>query len=90
LRSVGTVFGQAADRLAGPRTDTPLGETAAAVPSLQTAAACRNAQAEIAVETAAVADCAHQFSESLKTSALWYDSRYQAAAEAMTKVEPRN
>lgn len=86
LHSAATSFDHAADGLGGLQADAPLSQAAAAVPSLQTAAASRKAQSEIVAETAAVADGAHQFSENLETAARWYDRRDQAAAEAIKKI----
>jgi nitrate/nitrite transporter NarK len=86
LRSAGTSFGQAADELGGLRADAPLSDAAAVVPALQTAAACRKTQSDIAAETAAVADGARQFSENLATAARWYEKRDQAGAEAIEKI----
>lgn len=87
LHSAGTSFGQAADQLAGLRADAPLTDAAAAVPSLQTAAACLKVQSDVAAETMAVADGARQFSENLETAARWYDKRDQAAADAIEKID---
>jgi hypothetical protein len=86
LRSAATSFGQAADGMSALHADAPLSDAAAAVPSLQTGAACGKAQADIAAETATVADGARQFSENLQAAARWYDSRDQAAAEAIEKT----
>ena len=87
LHSAATSFGQAADGLAGLQADTPLNEAAAAVPSLQTGAACGRAQVDIAAETTAVAADARRFSENLATAAHWYHKRDQTAAEALEKIE---
>jgi Excreted virulence factor EspC, type VII ESX diderm len=74
LRSAGTSFGQAADGLGSLQADTPLSDSAAAVPSLQAAVAWRKAQSDVAAETAAVSDGARQFSENLEAAARWYRS----------------
>jgi hypothetical protein len=87
LYSAATSFGQAADGLGNLQAGAPLGDAAAAVPSLQTGAACGKAQADIAAETAAVADGARQFGNSLETAARWYDTRDEAAAEAIEKID---
>jgi hypothetical protein len=68
------------------RANASLGDVAAAVPSLQTAAACLEAQSEVAAETAAVADGARQFGDNLGTAARWYEKRDQAAADAIKKI----
>jgi hypothetical protein len=87
LRSAGASFGEAAEGLGSLRADAPLGDAAATVPSMQTAAACVAAQSDVAAATAAVADGARQFSENLQTAARWYETRDQAAGEAITKIE---
>lgn len=89
LHSAGTSFGRAADGLGGLQADAPLGDAAAAVPSLQTAAACLDAQSDVAAATAEVADGARGFSENLQTAARWYEKRDQAAADAITKIDRR-
>jgi len=87
LHSAGTLFGQVADGLGMLDADASLGDAAAAVPSLQTAAACLAAQSDLAAATEEVADGARQFSENLQTAARWYEKRDQAAADAITKIE---
>lgn len=87
LHSAGTSFGHAADGLGSLQADASLGAAAAAVPSLQTAAACRTARSDVAAATAEVAEGARQLSENLHTAARWYEMRDQAAAEAITKIE---
>jgi hypothetical protein len=87
LRSVGTSFGKAGDGLRSLHPDASLAAAAAAVSSLQTAAACVAAQSEVAAATAEVADDARHFSENLLTAACWYDTRDQAGAEAIAKIE---
>ena len=85
LRSAATSFDKAAAGVSGLHADACLSDAAASVPSLQTGAACRKAQSEVAAETAAVADGARQFSENLATAARWYAQRDQVAAEAIKK-----
>jgi len=87
LYSAGTSFGQVADGLGSLRADAPLAEAATAVSSLQTAAACRAAQSDVAAATSEVADGARQFGESVQAAARWYEMRDQAAAAAITKIE---
>jgi hypothetical protein len=86
LNSAATSFDHAADGLGNLRADAPLSEAAAAVPALQTGAACGTAQTDIAAETAAVAGGARRFSEDLRTAARWYETRDRAAAEAIEKT----
>jgi hypothetical protein len=86
IDSAGTAFGQAGDALGNLHADAPLGDAAAAVPALQTAAACRTAQSEVAAESSAVADGARQFSENLGSAARWYEKRDRAAADAIEKI----
>jgi excreted virulence factor EspC (type VII ESX diderm) len=90
LRSAGTSFGQAADGLAHLSADAPLSDAAAAVPSLQTAAACRDAETKVAAETAAVAEGVRQFSESLGSAARSYERRDEAAAGGIENIEMPN
>ena len=87
LHSAGTLFGQVADGVEMLHADASLGDAAAAVPSLQTAAACLAAQSDVAAATAEVADGARRFSDNLQTAASWYEKRDQAAADAITKIE---
>jgi hypothetical protein len=86
LRSAGTSFGEAADGLGRLQPDASLGDAAAAVPNLQTAAACVAAQHAVADATAEAADGARRFSENLQTAARWYENRDRAAAEAISKI----
>ena len=65
--------------------DAPLSDAAAAVPSLQTAAACRDAETKVAAEVAAVAEGARAFGESLAAAAQSYEKRDEAAAAAIPK-----
>jgi hypothetical protein len=87
LQTAANSVSGAAEELAGLQADAPLGDAAAAVSRLQTAAACRTAQAEVGRETRAVADGARQFGENLAKAARWYETRDEAAAEAITKIE---
>ena len=87
LQSAATSFGQATDGLRGLHAEAALSDAAAAVPSLQTAAACLTARSDVAAETVALADGARQFSDNLGTAARWYEKRDQAAAEAINEIE---
>ena len=87
LQSAATSFDQAADGLGSLHAEAPLGDAAAAVPSLQTAAACLEARSDVAGETIALADGVRQFSENLGAAARWYENRDQAGAEAIEKIE---
>ncbi|MGX9788713.1 type VII secretion target [Mycobacterium sp. MMS18-G62] len=87
LQTAAEAVGRAADGLSGLQADAPLGDAAAAVSRLHTAEACRRAQADLAAQTAAAADRARQFSESLESAARWYEMRDEAAAEAIKKVD---
>ena len=86
LQNVAELVGRAADRLSGLQADAPLADAATAVSRLQTAEACRKAQADVAAQTAAVADGARQFSENLGAAARWYDMRDEVAAAAIQKT----
>lgn len=87
LTSAGTAFGQAGSGLAGLGADGPLGEAAAAVPRLATAAACQHAQSVIAADTAAAAEAAKTFGSNLNTAASRYETQDQAAASSIDAVE---
>jgi hypothetical protein len=86
LRNAAELVGRAADGLAGLHADAPLGEAAAAVSRLQTADACRKAQADIATRVSAAADGVRQFGENLGSAARWYEMRDEAAANAISKI----
>ena len=86
LHSAATAFDQVADGLGSLQPDARLRDAAAAVPSMQTAAACRGGESEVAAEVAAVSDGARQFSENVEAAARWYEKRDQAAAEAIKKI----
>jgi aspartate/methionine/tyrosine aminotransferase len=86
LRSAGTSFGQVSEGLGNLHADAPLSDAAAAVPSLQTAAACREAESDVAAEVAAVSDGARGFSANLEAAARWYEKRDEAAANAITQT----
>jgi excreted virulence factor EspC (type VII ESX diderm) len=87
LQGAATSFGQAADGLGTLQAAASLGDAAAAVPSLQIAVASLAAQSDVAAETAALADGAREFGDSLGTAARWYEGRDQAAADAIDKIE---
>lgn len=87
LTAAGTVFGQAGAGVAGLGADAPLGEAARAVPALQTAAACLQAQSDVGALTAAVAGAAREFGANLHTAAARYESADAAGRAAIGRVE---
>jgi hypothetical protein len=87
LHSAGTSFDQVADGLGSLQAGAPLGDAAAAVSSLRTAAACRTVQSDVVAATAEAADGARAFSENVQAAARWYEMRDQTAAEAITKID---
>lgn len=87
LTGAGTVFGQAGVGLAGLGADGPLGEAAAAVPQLATAAACQRAQSAIAADTAAAADATKTFGSNLNSAATRYETQDQAAAASIDTAQ---
>jgi hypothetical protein len=87
LTGAGTAFGQAGAGVAGLQADAPLREAANAVPALQTAAACLQAQSDIGALTAAVAGAAREFGANLHTAATRYESADVAGRDAIAKVD---
>jgi hypothetical protein len=87
LKNAAELVAGAADGLSGLRADAPLADAAATVSRLRTAEACRKAHADVAAQTAAVADGARQFGENLGAAARWYEMRDEAAAEAIQKSD---
>jgi phosphosulfolactate synthase (CoM biosynthesis protein A) len=87
LQNAAELVGRAAEGLSGLQADAPLADAAAAVSRLQTAEACRKAQADVAAQTAAVADGARHLGENLGAAARWYEIRDEAAAEAIQKID---
>lgn len=87
LRNVGAAFGEAGDGLAGVQADVPLGDAASAVPQLQTASACRRAQADVAAEMTVLVNGARTYSENLTNAARLYQMRDEASAAAISKIK---
>jgi len=87
LRRVGSNFTGAGDKLAGLRADAPLGDAAAAVPQLQTAAACRAAQSTVAAEMTTIADAARTYGSNLRSAADQYDSTDEASGGTIAGVD---
>jgi hypothetical protein len=87
LRSVGSTFASAGDGLAGLRADAPLGDAAVAVPQLQTAGACREAQSTVAAEMTTIADAARAYGADLKSAAEQYDSTDQTSGGRIGDVD---
>lgn len=87
LRSVGAAFGQAGDGLAAVQADVPLSDAAAAVPQLQTAAACGKAASDVAAAMTAIADGARKYGENVNSAAHQYQTRDEASAEAIRKIK---
>ncbi|MBS9532790.1 ESX-1 secretion-associated protein [Mycobacterium sp. M1] len=86
LDSVAADFSGIGDDLDGLDAGAPLGDAAAGVPQLTTAAACRNAQSTVETDTAALADAARDYAESLHKAATDYRLRDSASAETITRV----
>lgn len=86
LDSAGTAFDHAASGLASLHADSSLGEAAGAVAALQTAGACRNAQAGIGAMTASVAAAARAYGADLKAAASRYETGDRAARDAIAGV----
>lgn len=87
LRTVGSHFTSAGDKLAGLRAEAPLGDAAAAVPQLQAAGACRAAQSAVAAEMTVIADAARTFGSNLSSTAEQYDSTDQGSGSAIAGVD---
>lgn len=83
LTAAGTAFGQVSAGLSGLGADGPLAEAAQAVNELQTGAACRQAQADVAEVTTALAQATQTYAGNLATAAGRYQSEDQAAAESI-------
>jgi hypothetical protein len=88
LRSVGREFERAGHSLSALQADAPLGEASAAVPQLQTGAACQAAQTSVATEMATLAGNAHAYGGKLTTAAQMYETRDRESAEAIKKAMP--
>ncbi|MGY4647171.1 type VII secretion target [Mycobacterium sp. URHB0021] len=88
LRSVGHEFEQAGHSLSALQADAPLGEASAAVPQLQTGAACQAAQTLVAAELATLAGNTHAYGGKLTTAAQTYETRDRESAEAIRKAMP--
>ncbi|MGE2715827.1 hypothetical protein ACQI4L_17360 [Mycolicibacterium litorale] len=87
LGSAGTAFEHAGTGVADLRADVPLGDAEAAVAALQTAAACRQAQSDIAAITAAAAGAVRDYGQDLQTAATRYDTGDRAGRDAVAKVD---
>ncbi|PQD99036.1 ESX-1 secretion-associated protein [Mycobacterium sp. EPG1] len=87
LRRAGEVFVSAAEQFAGLQADAPLGEAAAAVPQLKTAAACIAARTTVATEVAGIAVAARKFGADLVSSANEYDATDEDSARNIDGVE---
>lgn len=83
LMTAGTEFDQAGASLAALGADGPLGDAAAGVPQLATAAASLNAQSAIAAETDEVAAAVTTYGANLNAAAAQYESRDQTAAASI-------
>lgn len=90
LRTAATSFHQTSEALAGLQAEQPLEDAAAAVPQLQTAGACRTAVNDVAAATRALAQDARMFAGRLSEAAAQYQSRDQAGADGIEKVEGVN
>ncbi|WP_238994635.1 type VII secretion target [Mycolicibacterium chubuense] len=86
LRSVGAAFTAAGDKLAAVQAETPLGDAASAVPSLQTAAACNAAKSAVAEQMTAIADGALTFGANVVAAAEKYESTDQASGNNIAGV----
>jgi len=86
LQTAGTSFGQAKEALANMQVDVPLTD-AAGVGNLQTAGACRKAQAELAAATKAAIEGLRKFSDNLNAAARMYGERDSSAADVIRAVQ---
>jgi hypothetical protein len=86
LAGAGTAFETAAAGIEALQADAPLGEAASAVAGLQTAAACRQAQADLHTLTAAVAAAADDYGSNLRGAAVRYESVDRAGSDAISKA----
>ncbi|AHC23445.1 MULTISPECIES: type VII secretion target [Mycobacteriaceae] len=84
LTAASTLFRQAGAQLTGLGADAPLTGAAAAVPQLQTGAACHAAGTAIAADTAALAESVQSYADNLSAAATRYTDQDAAAAEALT------
>lgn len=87
MRRVGSDFDAAGDRMADLQADTPLGDAAAAVPQLRTAAACNAARTTVATEMTRIAGTARTYGADLKSAADRYDNTDHDSARAIDEVE---
>ena len=86
LREAGKVFETSGDGLQNLRADAPLGDAAAGIPDLSSAAACLAAQASLATQATAASGAARSYGSSLGTAAGQYAEQDQAAAGAIASV----
>ena len=87
VRAAGSGFTIAGGRMATLQAEAPLGDAAAAVPELQTAAACNEARSTVAAEMKAIAEAASVYGTDLKVAADEYDSTDHAAGDHIAGVE---
>ena len=87
LTTAGAVFDQQGSQLAGLGADAPLGDAASAVPDLQTATACRDAQSAVQSDVAATAAAVSSYGTNLAVAANRYGAQDQAAAESIGATE---
>ncbi|MBB2988946.1 hypothetical protein FHR72_000403 [Mycolicibacterium iranicum] len=87
LRRAGSSFTSAGDSLAAMQADAPLSDAAAAVPQLQTAAACNAAKATVAQEMSSLASAAREYGGNLISSAEEYDATDQASGSNVAGVD---
>lgn len=87
LRSAGTTFGQVGDQIAVIQADAPIGEAAASVPKLETAAACYKVQAYVAAALAEASRSARIYGGNLATVAGWYEARDEASGAAIRAIK---
>ena len=87
LRRVGSDFASAGAQIAQMHAATPLGDAAAGVPQLQTAAACRAAQTTIAEAMTEAAGAAHTYGSDLRCAADKYDSTDAASGAALDGLD---
>jgi hypothetical protein len=86
LRNVSAAFTAASEKLAGLHADAPLGDAAAAVPGLQTGAACAAAKGAVAEQMTAIANGAKVFGSNLSDAAGKYESTDQASGNNIAGV----
>lgn len=87
LDGAATAFEHAAAGIAGLQAGAPLAEAAGAVPALQTAGACRRAEADVEALTSAVTTAVRGYGANLKRAAADYETGDRAGRQAIAKAD---